>query len=73
MSGLVFKFSRQFQISVNPRVKIGGFLLGDQLKEKFKEFTQFTSDERPANPTMKMHAGTNPASQKCLFDVREHS
>ena len=24
-----------FQISVNPRVKIGGFLLGDQLKEKF--------------------------------------
>jgi hypothetical protein len=43
---------------VNQRVKIGGFLLGDQLKEKFTEFTQFTSDERPANPTIRMHAGT---------------
>ena len=46
------------QLWVNPRVKIGGFLLGDQLKEKFNDFTQFTADERPTNPSIRMHAGT---------------
>lgn len=44
-------------IVVNQRVKLGGFLLGNQLKEKFHEFTPFTSDERPSNPNIKMHAG----------------
>ena len=45
------------QIKVNDRVKIGNFLLGKELKEKFEEFTQFTSDERPSDPGIKMHAG----------------
>ena len=45
------------QVKTNDRVKIGGFLLGKELKAKFEEFTQFTSDERPSDPGIKMHAG----------------
>ena len=41
----------------NPRVKLGNFLLGKDLKTKFDDFTVFTSDVRPANPDIKMHAG----------------
>lgn len=44
-------------VKTNDRVKIGGFLLGKELKAKFEEFTQFTSDERPSDPGIKMHAG----------------
>ena len=44
-------------MNTNDRVKIGGFLLGKELKSKFDEFTQFTSDERPSDPNIKMHAG----------------
>ena len=45
------------QIETNDRVRIGNFLLGKELKVKFEEFTQFTSDERPTDPEIKMHAG----------------
>ncbi len=38
-------------------MKVGNFLLGSDLKSKFEEFVPFTSDERPANPDIKMHAG----------------
>jgi len=41
----------------NQRVKIGGFLLGQNLKMKFKDYVTFTSDERPSDPNIKMHAG----------------
>ena len=44
-------------MTTNSRVKIGGFLLGKELKAKFEEFTTFTSDERPSDPGIKMHAG----------------
>nr|ACO14791.1 Transmembrane protein 43 [Caligus clemensi] len=46
-------------MSTNSRVKIGGFLLGTALKEKFdEEFIPFTSDERPSSSSgIKMHAG----------------
>ena len=44
-------------MKTNDRAKIGGFLLGKELKAKFEEFTQFTSDERPSDPGIKMHAG----------------
>ena len=36
---------------------MGDFLLGKDLREKFNEFKVFTSDERPADPSIKMHAG----------------
>jgi hypothetical protein len=38
-------------------VKLGDFLLGDDLKEKFDDYTVFTSDERPSTNSIKMHAG----------------
>jgi len=44
-------------LTVSSRVKIGNFLLGGELKDKFNRFTPFTSDERPQNPNIKMHAG----------------
>jgi len=42
---------------VNGRVKIGGFLLGEDLKALFDDFSPFTSDERPTGTEVKMHAG----------------
>eukprot|EP00095_Tigriopus_kingsejongensis_P005652 maker-scaffold209_size256900-snap-gene-0.16 protein:Tk05652 transcript:maker-scaffold209_size256900-snap-gene-0.16-mRNA-1 annotation:"transmembrane protein 43" len=44
-------------IVVNSRARVGGFLLGSELREKFEEYTIFTSDERPQDPSIKMHAG----------------
>ena len=44
-------------MKTNERVKVGNFLLGRELKAKFDDFTQFTSDERPSDPGIKMHAG----------------
>ena len=41
----------------NSRVKIGGFLLGTDLKEKFSDFKPFTSDFKPANADFKIYAG----------------
>jgi hypothetical protein len=46
-----------FQLALNSRVKIGDFLLGKELRDKFSEFTVFTSDERPEDSSIKMHAG----------------
>lgn len=44
-------------VVINKRAKLGGFLLGSELRYKFEDFTVFTSDERPSDPTIKMHAG----------------
>lgn len=44
-------------IVMNSRVKVGDFLLGKDLREKFNEFKVFTSDERPSDASIKMHAG----------------
>lgn len=44
-------------ILINSRAKIGQFLLGNRIKEMFSDFTQFTSDDRPSNRDIKMHAG----------------
>eukprot|EP00092_Neocalanus_flemingeri_P003678 GFUD01003952.1.p1 GENE.GFUD01003952.1~~GFUD01003952.1.p1 ORF type:complete len:406 (+),score=125.46 GFUD01003952.1:100-1317(+) len=41
----------------NSRVKIGGFLLGTDAKEKFSEFKPFTSDSRPHSAGVKIYAG----------------
>jgi len=44
-------------LQTNTRVKLEGFLLGTDLKEKFTEFKPFTSDSRPTAPGVKIYAG----------------
>ena len=44
-------------LQTNSRVKIEGFLLGSDLKEKFSEFKPFTSDSRPVAAGVKIYAG----------------
>jgi len=44
-------------LTTNSRVKIGGFLLGSDLKEKFTDFKPFTSDSKPAREGVKIYAG----------------
>lgn len=45
------------QIQMAEDVKIGNFALGLELKDKFSDFVEVTSDERPENRDIKMHAG----------------
>lgn len=45
------------EVRVNPNVYIGHFRLGEDLKEKFRSFVQFTSGERPDSQDIKMHMG----------------
>jgi hypothetical protein len=52
---------------VNPRVKIGNFLLGSGLKEKFLDFKPFTSDERPRLDGVKIYAGQNLQTVRLKF------
>ena len=63
-------------LTVNQRVKIGGFLLGQKLKQKFKDYVTFTSDERPEDPNIKMHAGIYFHAQNVwqpeVGDIRVH-
>ena len=46
-------------IQTNPRVKIGNFLLGRDIKEKFEDYQPFTSGERPVLDGIKIYAGTS--------------
>jgi len=63
-------------VKTNARVKIGGFLLGKVVKQKFKEYVHFTSDERPDNRDIKMHAGlyfhAKDVWQPDVGDIRVH-
>ncbi|KAI4502739.1 hypothetical protein M0802_001783 [Mischocyttarus mexicanus] len=45
------------QIQTANEVKIGAFILGSDLKKKFNEFIEITSDERPERKDIKMHSG----------------
>lgn len=44
-------------LQTNSRVKIEGFLLGTDLKEKFADFKPFTSDSRPTASDVNIYAG----------------
>ena len=63
-------------LKTNARVKIGGFLLGKAVKQKFKDYIPFTSDERPDDRNIKMHAGLYFHSENVwqpeVGDVRVH-
>ena len=45
------------KIRTSREVHLGKFKLGAELKEKFNNFIQFTSGERPDNQDTKMHMG----------------
>lgn len=51
------KMPIESQIQIATQVKIGAFTLGNQLKDKFNDFVQVTSDERPERREIKMHSG----------------
>ncbi|CAG7833916.1 unnamed protein product [Allacma fusca] len=45
------------QVRLSNKVHLGKFTLGPELNEKFNNFIQFTSGERPDNQDIKMHMG----------------
>ncbi|KAF7997388.1 hypothetical protein HCN44_005665 [Aphidius gifuensis] len=45
------------QIQIAEEVKIGNVILGDEMKNKFTEFLEITSDQRPDRVDIKMHSG----------------
>lgn len=45
------------QIQIADEAMIGVFTIGNELKKKFNEFIEVTSDERPERKDIKMHSG----------------
>ena len=45
------------QIQIADDVKIGVYTFGSELKAKFSDYQEITSDERPENRDIKMHSG----------------
>lgn len=50
-------FPMETKVYVSERVHIGQYELGDAMKERFKKFIEVTSDTRPEDPSVKLHAG----------------
>lgn len=42
---------------MSPLVKVGHLILGTDLKEKFNDYIEVTSDERPERRDIKLHLG----------------
>ncbi|XP_034251569.1 transmembrane protein 43 homolog [Thrips palmi] len=51
------EFPLKSTVYVNEVVTVGGFNLGPELKAKFNDFVPITSDERPEQRDIKLHAG----------------
>lgn len=51
------EFPLKSTVYVNEVVSVGGFYLGPELKAKFNDFVPITSDERPEQNDVKLHAG----------------
>lgn len=42
---------------VSPFVRVGRLMLGGEIKEKFNDYVEVTSDERPERKDVKLHMG----------------